>query len=129
MSHITQVETVYTNMDDIQAAAERLGGVLVRDHRSFRAYYATENKCDSAIQFPGAHYEVGVRMQPDGTVRLAWDSWDTGGLSPIMGDSKGGLFTQAYALEAAKRAGRLKRYACRETVRPDGAVELEMIAR
>lgn len=129
MSHIAEVKTVFTSLDDMQAAAERLSGQLLRDRKTFKAYFNTDNRCQHVMRFPGASYEVGIRAQPDGTFRLAWDSYSTGGLLPIMGDLQCGRFSQAYAVVAAKRAARLKGYACREKARSDGAVELELIAR
>ncbi len=143
MSHISELKTTFKNLDDIELAAARLGGTLLRDQKTYRWFgqymgdsqmpagmtQADLGKCNHAIRFPHASYEVGVRRQPDGTFRLAWDSWSSGGLLKHMGNEQGDRFTQAYTVVATTRAARIKGYACRETARSDGAVELELIAR
>ena len=127
MSHVAEVKTVFKNLDDIAAAAVRLGGKLVLGQKTFK-WYSAKGRADHAIKFPGASYEVGVTAQLDGTFRLQWDSWSTGGLLPYMGENAG-RFSQAYGVEAARRAARVKGYVVHERTRQDGHIELEMVVR
>ncbi len=96
--------------------------------RTFQFYDKQKESCDHAITFPVSKYGVGVRKQTDGTFRLAWDPYYLGGLEKIMGRDCG-LFTQAYGIEAAKRAARIKGYGVRETKCDDGYVEMELLVR
>lgn len=163
MSHISTIKTVFRNLEDVEAAAKRLGGTLVRDQKKYRWFgeYVDDTpldrgqfdsdaeyslvlsmpreqrkahmtkrlgKCDHAIRFPHATYEVGVRKAKDGTFKLSYDYYGEGGLFPHMGQN-GGRFSQAYAVEAAKRAARIKGYSAKETVRSDGSIAVELLAR
>jgi hypothetical protein len=129
MSHVDMAQTVYTDLTDVAAAARRLGGELKLNQTQHQVYYAKAT-CDHAIRFNGAQYEVGVVRQSDGTFRLKWDGYHTGGLGPKMGrDAEGGLFAQAYALEAAKRAAEAAGHMVSETRRADGYVEMELLVR
>jgi hypothetical protein len=161
MSHVAECKTVLKSLDDIEAAATRLGGQLVRGKTTYRWYgsfvddstqwktmfpdaeadriarldtherRAIINKemsrCDHAISFPGARYDVGVVEQPDGTYRLRWDFYGQGGLLKFMGDKTAGKFTQAYGIEAAKRAARRKGFGIKETTQDNGNVELTLL--
>jgi len=127
MSHIAEVKTVFKSLDDISAAAKRRGGMLFQGVKHFK-WYSGQGKADHVIRFPGARYEVGVSVKPDGTFSLSWDSWNSGGLLPFMGHDAG-LFSQAYAVEAARRAARIKGYATVERARADGHIELELVVR
>lgn len=81
------------------------------------------------VSFPGASYDLGLYRQADGTYRLRWDTWGAGGgLHKTIG-SDAGRFVQAYGLEAAKRAARLKGYQTKEVSHADGSVQLEMLVR
>jgi len=81
---------------------------------------------DHVISFKGAQYDVGVKQVEDGTYRLRYDEWGSGGLGRIMGPG-GGKFKQAYAIEAAKKAVKARGYACKETVNKQGRVQLEVL--
>lgn len=163
MSHVTDAAVKITSLDDAEAAAQRLGGKLVRGQRTMRWWgnfvddsstwttmFAPDevariaklpsnerkaiitnamSSCDHVVSFPGASYDVGLVRQPDGTFRLRWDTYGTGGLSRYMGKD-GGRFAQAYGVEAAKRQARMLGYHVnKETPRTDGTVELELLVR
>lgn len=143
MSHVAECKAELKSLDMIEAAAVRLGGQLMRDQKSYKWFghwvgdspmpkgmtQADLGKCDHAIRFPGASYEVGVRAQADGTHSLAWDWWGAGGLLPIMGDQGAGKFVQAYGIEAAKKAARRRGYSTREVAQPNGDIQLELLVR
>lgn len=143
MSHVTEVKTHFKHLEDIEAATTRLGGKLIRNQRHYRWYgrwvgdtpmpagmtLEDMGKCDHAIRFPQTDYEVGVRQQDDGTYTLAWDYWGPGGLLKYMGNSAGDAFTQAYAVEATKRAACNRGHYVTETVRTDGSIEVEVVPR
>ena len=81
------------------------------------------------IRFAGTQYDLGIYRQPDGTFRLRWDTWSNGGgLHKFIG-SDGGLFAQAAAVEAAKRAALRKGYKVNEKRNADGSIALEMLVR
>ncbi|SRR5260221_5886492 len=160
MSHVTESSCIITNLDDAEAAAKRLGGVLRRNVKNMRWYAqgfvddsetwrsmfsdaeadriahlskkeriaiinAAMSTCDHVISFPNASYDVGLIAQGDGSFKIRWDEYGSGGLMPYMGDRDGGKFMQAYAVEAAKNAAADSFVT--ETVRPDGTIELEIV--
>ena len=84
------------------------------------------SRCDHAIKFPGVGYEVGVVKHGDGTFRLRYDEFDHS-LQVKMGPG-GGKLSQAYALEAAKRAAKLKGWMSREIAQKGGSIKLEVYA-
>jgi hypothetical protein len=143
MSHVAEVKAELKSFEAIEAAARRLGGSLIRGQKTYRWFgqwlgdtpmpagmtRADLGKCDHAIRFPGAKYEVGVRQQADGSFKLAWDWWSAGGLLDHMGDEHAGRFVQAYGIEAAKRAAMRRGYSTRETTLKNGDVQLELLVR
>lgn len=87
------------------------------------------SRSDHAITFPGCSYDVGVMQESDGTFRLRWDQWaGGGGLNKFIG-SDGGLLGQAYAIEAAKKAARLKGYMVTETKQDNGSIKLHLLVQ
>ena len=84
------------------------------------------SRCDHAIKFTGVNYEVGVVDNGDGTFRLRYDEYDYG-LKNKLGPG-GGKLAQAYALEAAKRAAKLKGWMSREVAQKGGSIKLEVFA-
>ncbi len=80
-----------------------------------------------AIKFHGVDYEIGIVQEEDGTFRARWDSWG-GGLNRFIG-SDGGLLSQAYAVEAAKRAARRKGFAVREEKSNNGSIKLRLLVQ
>ena len=88
---------------------------------------AEMTRSDHAIKFRGSNYEVGLMKQEDGSYRARWDSWG-GELQKFIG-SDGGLLSQAYALDAAKRAARRKGFAVREEKGSNGSVKLRLLVQ
>lgn len=85
------------------------------------------SRADHAIVFKGASYDVGVMQEKDGTFRLRWDQYaGGGGLNTLIGND-GGKFSQAYAIEAAKRAARRKGFSIREEAQPNGHIKLKLL--
>lgn len=161
MSHVAQCKVVIKNLDDLELAAARLGGTLVRgqtkirwygrfvdDSKTWKEFFTPEEaariaalpsdqrrtiinkemgRADHAIVFKGATYDVGVMAEKDGTYRLRWDQWaGGGGLNAKIGNS-GEKFSQAYAIEATKRAARRKGFMVREEAQPNGHVKLKLL--
>lgn len=163
MSHVAQCKVVIKNLDDLEAAAIRLGGSLVRGQKSIRWYgrFVDDSKtwkefftpeeaariaalprdqrttiinremsrADHAIVFKGASYDIGVMKEKDGTFRLRWDQYaGGGGLNAKIGND-GGKFSQAYAIEATKRAARRKGFRVSEVPQPNGHVKLKLLVQ
>lgn len=163
MSHVAQCKVVIKNLDDLDAAAARLGGTLVRgqkgirwygrfvdDSKTWKEFFTPEeaariarlpkseriaiinkemSRADHAIVFPGTRYDVGVMKEKDGTFRLRWDQYARGGgLNAKIGND-GGKFSQAYAIEATKRAARRKGFMVKEEAQPNGHVKLKLLVQ
>lgn len=164
MSHVAQCKVVIKNLDDLEAAATRLGGKLVRGQNKIRWYAAgfvddsstwkdffspeeaariarlpkservalinkEMGRADHAIVFPKTQYDIGVMKEKDGTFRLRWDQWSNGGgLNNYIGND-GGKFSQAYAIEATKRAARRKGFRVQEVAQPNGHVKLKLLVQ
>ena len=90
---------------------------------------AAMNSADAVARFPGAEYDVGIIKQSDGSYRLRWDTWaNGGGLHRFIG-ANGGLLAQAYGVEAAKRAARLRGHTVKEVPGSNGSIKLEVLVR
>lgn len=140
MSHVTAIKTKFADLETLRLAAERLGGYLNVGQKSYEWYgrYVGDSqlpqhlrglsneqlgKCDHAIRFPGAKYEVGVVETPEG-LELRWDYWGPGGLMPFMGNEQADKLTQAYALAAATAELTAQGMTVAEEVLADGTVRL-----
>lgn len=163
MSHVVECKTILKNIDVVEKAALRLGGILNRGQskaRMFSSGFVDDstgwkdffepaeaeriakmntldrreiiNKAMSSfahtISFKGAKYDVGLVAKSDGTFRLRYDEWGEGSLRKHMGPG-GGLFAQAYAIEAAKRAAKARGYTTRESTSKNGQLQLEVMVR
>jgi len=118
VSHIAKIEMEINDLGALQAAAIRLGGELVIGQTNYKWYgewigntpmpegVTADNlgKCDHAIRFPNAAYEVGV-VQRGNKYQLLWDNWKQGGLESILGNNAG-LLKQAYGIERARLEAR-----------------------
>ena len=95
MSHVVDCDVKITDLDALEAAVkEELGGELIRGKKSYKWWGRFEGdyplpegvrqedlgKCDHVIKVPGASYEVGVVEQKDGSFKLQYDFYTTGGL-------------------------------------------------
>lgn len=135
MSHVSKIDIKPTDLAALKLAAKRLGGELV-EQKTYK-WYGTSvgdyplpegftakdlGKCDFAIKFPDAKYEVGVVKRKDGKpgYELLWDFWSGGfGLEKAIGKD-GNKLKQSYGVEAAKRAAMLKGWSCFEQKTPTG---------
>jgi hypothetical protein len=149
MSHVTHSKVVLNSLDDIKAAVRRLGGTFNENKKTYKWYgqwvgdtpmpadvtnkaefLASLGHCDHEFSLPGASYTVGVVARPEGGYKLQWDFYGSGGLQGPMGGASGDKFTQAYSIEAAKRAALYEGYSVgHETLNSDGSVEFEVYVR
>ena len=89
------------------------------------AMEAALSRCDHAVRFKGARYEVGIVRREDGRYDVRWDWWGSGGLLAHMGDQKASKLRQAYGIEAMKRTAKMHRQrVVKEVVLADGSVKL-----
>lgn len=143
MSHMAKIEAEVTDLEVAAAAAKRLGGELVKGQTTYKWFgrwvgdskmpegltVDDLGKCQHAIRFPNCEYEVGlVPAKGAGNKwNVVWDYWRSGGLNAVIG-KEGGLFRQAYAIEAAKKAARIKGFTCTEKSAANGKIRLEVLA-
>ena len=121
MSHIASISIEVRSLDALAAAAERLGGTLNRDQKTFKWYYG-QDPCDHAISFSDCEYDVGVVGKND-AYELKYDDWRSGGLYGKLGKNAG-LIKQAYAVEVAKTEARKKGWSAQEQQGTDGKIRL-----
>jgi hypothetical protein len=141
MSHVVSIETKVKDLQALVQAVLRLGGQLVVGQKEFKWYgrYIGDSavpqgmtpsdygKCDHAIRFPGAKYEIGVVKEGD-LFQLRYDEYQPGGLSAVVGP-KAGRLIQAYAIEKAKRVARMSgKRVIGEQRLADGTIKLRLSA-
>jgi hypothetical protein len=83
------------------------------------------------VDFTCPPYEIGVVPRRDGKpgYALLWDFFCGGfGLEAAVG-VKAQKLVQRYAVQVAKRTAQKQGYACREAVKEDGTVQLELTRR
>lgn len=122
MSHIATVELEIKSLSALGAAIEALGGQLHLDQKKYQSYY-DQKACDAVITHPEAKYSVGVIAQEDGTYRLAFDSWSTGGLVKVFGKALAGI-KQRYASVVARQKMQQSGFRVQETQQQDGTLQL-----
>lgn len=128
MSHITEIQTKVRDLEALTQAVLRLGGELVVGQKEYRWYSRTPGKCDHAIRFPGAKYEIGIVKQ-GADYALNYDDFQSGGLQQKVGRNCG-LLIQSYALEKTKReARRMGSRVVSQTKLKDGSVRLVLAGR
>jgi hypothetical protein len=112
MSHVADIECEFKDLQAIKLAAEKLGGTFHEGQRTYKWWGRWEGdyplpegvkqedlgKCDHAISFPNAKYEIGIVDNHDGTYRVMWDFWSSGGLQKVVGKD-GVEFIRAYEIE------------------------------
>lgn len=138
MSHITEIQVEIKDLIALEEACKRLGGELVRGQKTYRWYgmwvgdtrmpagvtQEDLGKCDHAIRFPTAYYEVGVVRKGSGYA-LRYDFYRLGGLLPVVGENAEKL-VQAYAVEAAISEAERLGYTYDEETLKDGSIQLEV---
>ena len=137
--HVATVKLEVRSLEALKAACQRLG-LEFREgqtHYAWFGYFAGDTplpegftqedlgKCDHAISVPGADYEIGVVFR-NGTWRLLWDSWHTGGLEEALGKDCNAL-RQAYGIEAAKLEAVRQGSSVWEESLQDGGVKLHVM--
>ena len=136
--HVASIKLEIKSLDALRQACQRLGFQWMEGQRTYRWFgrwvgdsplpegVSVEDlgKCDHAIQVPGASYEVGV-VYKNGTWRLLWDFWSTGGLAPFLG-KEGERLKQAYGIEVAKMQAQRSGYSVWEEQQQDGGVRLHI---
>jgi hypothetical protein len=133
MSHVVVIQLEVKDLEALKVAAERLGGTLVIDRKTFRWYgrwmndYSADNaaykngvsakdygKCDHAITHPKCSYDVGLVKQPDGkSYIVVADEWQAGGLATVFGKGMSKL-KQQYGVAVAARTMRKQGFSVRE---------------
>lgn len=88
MSHVVEMKLAVKSLSALAQAAHKLGMTL-REKNTYKKYYpGSPGECDYALcvtDKPSA-YEVGVKLQPDGTYKLLWDFYNGGyGLQQHVG--------------------------------------------
>lgn len=131
-----------TNLDDLDAACERVGLTLVRNRKEYRWYgeaiddqtapegftLADLGKCEHSIRLAdyedGERYEIGVVRRRDGKpgYALLWDDFDQ--LLRRKVGAGAGLLKQAYALSAARRTAMAQGFRVMEKKLANGKVQL-----
>ncbi len=144
MSHITKIDIEVTDLEALKEAAATLGGELQEGKKSYRWFgtwvgdtqmpegmtRADLGKCDHAIRFKGAEYELGVVKRKDGKgFTLAWDYWHSGGLDRVLGGQSAPKLKQAYGVARLKREARKRRMAVHEQRLQDGTIRLRVRGR
>lgn len=115
MSHIATVSVIIKNTDALKAAAHELG-CFFTEAKTFNSYQSGL-PCDFKITVPGVRFEVGVQKQADGTYKLAWDTYGSGGGSLHGADGQKlltkfgegmGLLTQRYGVLVTEAQAKAK---------------------
>ena len=122
MSHIVGIELEIKSLKALEKACKRLGCELVIDQKKHTYYYG-QGDCDHAIRVPGASYEVGVVKNDNKGFNLTWDNYSTGGLTHVLGQNAG-MLKQAYGIEQAKAAARLKGFSVTEKKLENNEIQL-----
>jgi hypothetical protein len=90
---------------------------------------AEMGRSEHAIVFPGAKWDVGIVQEANGTYRARWDTYSGGGGINAFVGKDGGLLSQAYAVEATKRAARRKGLLVKETRGEGGSIKLKLLVQ
>lgn len=107
MSHVSVVKCHLRDLDALETAAEKLGGVLHRNQRTFKMYGSRPEPCLHAITLrdePNA-YEIGLRQTAANdphTFEFACDFFD-GKLSKAFGQNLTGLQNEYLAVVAERQ--------------------------
>lgn len=140
LSHISKVNLEILDLDCLEKAVKNLGGILIRNKKNFEWYgrFVGDSpmpegltvddlgKCDHAIKFPNARYEVGVVKNKKGKgYYLQFDYYHSGGLDKIIGQT-GGRLKQNYTKEVTMKAAKVKGYKVTEK-EENGKIKLRVL--
>lgn len=123
MSHITRVAFPISDLECLEKAGKDLNGEFCKDQRTYKWFgqfvgdtpmpegmtRETIGKCEHAIRFAGATYEVGVAQLSDGSYELRYDYFSAGGLPKIIGDNAN-LLRQRYTAQLVMKDRRQQGY-------------------
>jgi hypothetical protein len=138
MSHVSRIELEIKDPEALKAACERLGGEVIQ--KNTYAWYGRSvgdhplpdgftkedlGKCDYALSFPHATYEVGV-VQRGKNCTLLWDFYSEGGLARVLGH-QGGLLKQAYTTERVLRQAKKMRKRITQTKDETNTIRITMM--
>lgn len=122
MSHTTTIKSVaIRDANAIRKAVEELKekgiNIKLREDSVPRMYYATQGtKCDFVLNLPDSMFDVGLKLQKDGTYSIEYDEWNNQvgnviGAACRLPSNPGdrslyqlGQFLQSYAKNAAINA-------------------------
>lgn len=145
MSHLSQIKCFVKDLDAVEEACRRIGGLeLVRGQKTFKWYgrfvgdspmpegftVADLGHCAHAIRVKGngRAYEIGLVPNRDGTpgFTLLYDAWQAGqGLEAVAGKGLN-LLKQNYAVSVASRQAKRLGYRVRETTTTGGKIQLRI---
>lgn len=131
MSHNVMVKNVkIADLNSLRAAINELKneGVkisLAEDQKTFRTYKGQPNKCDMVIKLEGERYDVGLKLEADGTYSTVFESmlgsnksvacaWNAGDPREMHYDPRApiGRLLQRYTVVTAERDAATKGYSC-----------------
>jgi hypothetical protein len=137
--HVATIKLEVKSLDALKLACARLGLEFLEGQRTYRWYgeYVAGTplpegfnqddlgKCTHAIGVPGAEYEIGVQRWKDGTYKLLYDSWSSGGLTQVLGADLNKL-RQSYGVSAALLEAQRQGYSAWEEVLEGGVVKIHV---
>lgn len=123
MSHIAQIKCEILDLNILKKAVENFGGQLKLNQKTHKWYgrwvgdtpmpdgmtVEELGKCDHAISFPNAQYEIGVikdKYNPN-KYNLFYDYYFSGGLDKVVGEGAGRLVAQ-YEMEQVMNTAIIK---------------------
>ncbi len=140
MSHVADVNCKFTDLSTLADAVREMGGELIEgqkthawfgqflnDWSSDRAAVnrrdpSTFGKCDHAIKFKDARYEIGIWEEADGTYTAVYDSWG-GEIEKIAGQGLTKLVDE-YSAQASIRVAARKGFRVTRSTDVDGSILL-----
>lgn len=140
MSFRAFVKSQMKHLDDLEAAAERLGFVLVRGEEGKQKLSAKlhegATKCDHLLRLkdekPGEH-SIGVVAQADGTYGLVYDTWGGGRRLAAQAGGQMEVLQQEYNVAVATRRAEAtlgrKGWRVERKDLPTGVVQLQLMRR
>ena len=73
MSKISTIRPRIKDLNALEAAVRDMGGVLIRDQKTYRQYGSMTRDCDHAISFQDERMEMGLIKQDNGEYELEYD--------------------------------------------------------
>lgn len=147
MSHVVSSSVIIKDLDCLADAVKSMGALLVRNVKKYNWFGehvgdypmpagVTKDqlgKCDHVIRLPGVNYEIGVVKQADGTYRMLFDFYGSGGtshdgnkLKEHFGDGLSILqntYNEATIVKTAKSHG----FTVTKKVLPNGDIALKAV--